>query len=100
MRRLYEPADRKRSAEEIMSGSGRADAAKSVFKETKIEPMIAAADPTMTLALSTSNSRLINHDRNTRKTSDSCRMGVTTIRGATASDAYTKPCDAVTSTAA
>src|SRR5262249_48994994 len=95
---VYEPARRKRSAEEITSGSARAETAKSVFRETRIEPMIAAVEPIMTLVLSTSYSRLINHDRNTRKTSESCRMAVTTIEGATASEASTNPEHTVTRT--
>jgi hypothetical protein len=43
--------------------------------------------------------RLINCDRNSRKTRESWRIGVTTISGATVSEAYTKAWEMATSTA-
>ena len=55
--------------------------------------------PITTAVFITSCSRLINCDRNSRKTRESWRIGVTTISGATASETYTKAWEMATSTA-
>src|SRR6478672_7765827 len=71
----------------------------SVLSETRIEPSTAVKAPIKTAVFITSWSRLINCDRKSRKTKESWRIGVTTISGATASEAYTKAWEMATSTA-
>ena len=59
----------------------------SVGSATRIDPTTAALAPTSTAVFMTSWSRLIYCERKSRKTSESCKIGVTTINGAIASEA-------------
>src|SRR5204863_1342973 len=86
-RRSHSPARRYRSKSANHSGSCKNVVSWSVSSATRMEPSTAVKAPMITAVFITSCSRLINCDSNSRNTSESCRIGVTTISGATAREA-------------